>query len=82
MRRYVLIPVLAFALVLTMGCMSLVNGAGSAVGAVTSTTATAAKAGGTVLKDAASATMKYASGVWRQASAGHAPEDLEPSAEP
>ena len=68
--------------VLCTGCMSLLNGAGSVVGAAANTTVTAAKAGGIMLKDAATGTMNLASNAWKQASVGGAPEPQEPSQEP
>ncbi len=82
MYRCILISGMVILLVLCTGCMSIVNGAASAVGAVASTTVTAAKAGGTMLSDAATGTMKYASSVWRQSSGGAAPEPIEPPMEP
>ena len=59
------------------GCMGPVRAAGGLVQSVASTGVTAAKAGGIMLKDAATIPYNAAKGAWNQASIGQAPE-LEP----
>ena len=82
MQRWIVFLIAIFPLILSLGCMSIVNGATNTVGAVAGTTVTAAKAGGTMLKDAATGTMNYASEVWKQAARGNTPEQEEPPLEP
>ncbi len=82
MQHKMLILFAILPLILLFGCMNIVKGATNTVGAVAGTTVTAAKAGSTMLKDAASGTMNYASEVWKQAARGNAPEPEEPFLEP
>jgi hypothetical protein len=65
-----------------MGCMTPVRAVGDLAKSAATTTVTATKAGGIMLKDAAQGTYNAAGNAWKQASAGRSPEILPPSAIP